>query len=72
MDRQSSLLQTEYDVESCSTDQKDCLHVKRTSLPMQKGGYVIYGVAHQHSGGAGSTLYGKVILKLQSFFKNCV
>jgi len=39
---------------------------------MQKGGYVIYGVAHQHSGGAGSTLYGKVILKLQSFFKNCV
>ncbi|CAJ2677956.1 unnamed protein product [Trifolium pratense] len=51
----------EYQVESCSTDQKEgnsCVHVKRTSLPMQNGGYVIYGVAHQHSGGIGSTLYG--------------
>jgi hypothetical protein len=28
---------------------------------MQTGGYVIYGVAHQHSGGIGSTLYGQVI-----------
>ncbi|KAK7399756.1 hypothetical protein VNO78_10945 [Psophocarpus tetragonolobus] len=52
----------EYEVESCSTDQKDgngCVHVKKTSLPMKKGGYVIYGVAHQHSGGIGSTLYGQ-------------
>ncbi|KAG5057807.1 hypothetical protein AAZX31_05G116600 [Glycine max] len=58
---------TEYEVESCSTGQKNgngCLDVKRTSLPMQKGGYVIYGVAHQHSGATGSTLYaqdGRVI-----------
>jgi hypothetical protein len=47
------LFQVEYQVESCSTEQKegnDCVHVKRTSLPMQTGGYVIYGVAHQHSG----------------------
>ncbi|CAJ1935877.1 unnamed protein product [Sphenostylis stenocarpa] len=53
---------TEYEVESFSSDKKDgndYLHVKRTSVPMQKGGYVIYGVAHQHSGGTGSTLYGK-------------
>ncbi|XP_027345497.1 uncharacterized protein LOC113857619 isoform X2 [Abrus precatorius] len=52
----------EYGVESCSTDHKDgngCVHVKRTSLPMPTGGYVIYGVAHQHSGGTGSTLYGQ-------------
>ncbi|KAJ1389714.1 Stress up-regulated Nod 19 [Sesbania bispinosa] len=52
----------EYEVESCSKDNKDgndCLHVKRTSLPMRTGGYVIYGVAHQHSGGTGSTLYGQ-------------
>ncbi|KAG5040667.1 hypothetical protein JHK85_013143 [Glycine max] len=42
----------DYQVESCSTDHKDgngCLDVKRTSLPMKKGGYVIYGVAHQRS-----------------------
>jgi len=58
------LFQVEYEVESCSTDQKEgngCVHVKRTSLPLQIGGYVIYGVAHQHSGGIGSTLYGQVI-----------
>ncbi|MQI32338.1 hypothetical protein EI016_24495, partial [Escherichia coli] len=57
----------EYEVEPCSRNHKDgngCVHVKRTSLPMQTGGYVIYGVAHQHSGGIGSTLYaqdGRVI-----------
>ncbi|XP_045825973.1 uncharacterized protein LOC123918076 [Trifolium pratense] len=52
----------EYQVESCSTDHKEengCVHVKRTNLPFQTGGYVIYGVAHQHSGGIGSTLYGQ-------------
>ncbi|KAK7260431.1 hypothetical protein RIF29_26465 [Crotalaria pallida] len=52
----------EYEVKSCSTSHKDgngCLHVKRTSLPLRTGGYVVYGVAHQHSGGIGSTLYGQ-------------
>ncbi|XP_058731311.1 uncharacterized protein LOC131603079 [Vicia villosa] len=52
----------EYQVESCSTDHKEgngCVDVKKTSVPMQNGGYVIYGVAHQHSGGIGSTLYGQ-------------
>ncbi|KAK4270820.1 hypothetical protein QN277_019589 [Acacia crassicarpa] len=52
----------EYDVESCSNKNKDsngCIDVKRTSLPMPRGGYVIYGVAHQHAGGIGSTLYGQ-------------
>jgi len=51
-----SWLLIDYQVESCSTDHKDgngCLDVKRTSLPMKKGGYVIYGVAHQRSGAIG-------------------
>ncbi|XP_061339731.1 uncharacterized protein LOC133286341 [Gastrolobium bilobum] len=54
--------QVEYQVEPCSKGHKDgrgCLNVKRTSLPMPSGGYVIYGVAHQHAGGTGSTLYGQ-------------
>ncbi|KAF7803918.1 stress up-regulated Nod 19 protein [Senna tora] len=53
--------QIEYDVEPCSNDKDSsgCIDVKRTSLPMPSGGYVIYGVAHQHSGGVGSTLYGQ-------------
>ncbi|KAK2437568.1 stress up-regulated Nod 19 protein [Trifolium repens] len=68
--------QVEYQVESCSTEQKegnDCVHVKRTSLPMQTGGYVIYGVAHQHSGGIGSTLYrqdGRIICSSVPIYGN--
>ncbi|KAE9603276.1 putative stress up-regulated Nod 19 [Lupinus albus] len=52
----------EYQVEPCSTSNKDengCVIVNRTSVPFKSGGYVIYGVAHQHSGGIGSTLYGQ-------------
>jgi len=59
-----SLFQVEYQDESCSSDHKEgngCVHVKRISVPLQIGGDVIYGVAHQHSGGIGSTLYGQVI-----------
>lgn len=57
----------EYEVESCSSTGMvgdACVHSKRISLVMPFGGYVIYGVAHQHSGGIGSTLYredGQVI-----------
>ncbi|KAF7836994.1 stress up-regulated Nod 19 protein [Senna tora] len=53
---------SEYDVEACNTAYKegsDCIDVKKTYLPMESGGYVIYGVAHQHSGGIGSALYGQ-------------
>lgn len=52
----------EYQVESCSdSDLSDngCVDTKRVSLTMPKGGVVVYGVAHQHTGGVGSTLYGE-------------
>lgn len=52
----------EYEVEPCSTsylNRSGCVDVKRASFPMQNGGYVIYGVGHQHSGAIASTLYGK-------------
>ncbi|KDP22519.1 hypothetical protein JCGZ_26350 [Jatropha curcas] len=54
--------QIEYEVEACSTTgvtSNGCTDIKRTSLTMPTGGFVIYGVAHQHSGGIGSTLYRK-------------
>ncbi|XP_022771244.1 uncharacterized protein LOC111314301 [Durio zibethinus] len=50
----------EYDVESCHATGlagDGCLDTKRISLDMPFGGYVIYGVAHQHAGGSGSALY---------------
>ncbi|GAB2240971.1 hypothetical protein Droror1_Dr00021489 [Drosera rotundifolia] len=51
----------EYDVEQCTSVMANgrCIDSKTTSLLMPRAGYVVYGVAHQHSGGAGSTLYGE-------------
>ncbi|XP_028781206.1 uncharacterized protein LOC114737453 [Neltuma alba] len=52
----------EYQVESCSKKQRErnaCVHVKRTSFPMPKGGNIIYGLGHLHAGGIDSTVYGE-------------
>ncbi|KAF5743640.1 hypothetical protein HS088_TW08G00225 [Tripterygium wilfordii] len=52
----------EYDVESCSASgvaNSKCIDTRRTKVRIPTGGYVIYGVAHQHTGGVGSTLYRK-------------
>ncbi|KAF3441399.1 hypothetical protein FNV43_RR15313 [Rhamnella rubrinervis] len=53
----------EYDVkESCTptgTSNSTCIDSQRTSLSLPSGGYMVYGVAHQHTGGIGSTLYRK-------------
>ncbi|KAL4383573.1 hypothetical protein GQ457_15G007160 [Hibiscus cannabinus] len=50
----------EYDIEPCrETRLSDdgCIDSRRISLDMPFGGYLIYGMAHQHSGGTGSALY---------------
>lgn len=68
-------MQVEYDVESCSTTglaDDGCVDTKRISLDMPFGGYVIYGVAHQHSGGSGSALYREVLKWLVSTLHFCV
>lgn len=52
----------EYEVKECNLEENvngDCTDTKMTRLVMPHGGDVIYGVAHQHSGGAGSALYGQ-------------
>ncbi|KAK6921231.1 Stress up-regulated Nod 19 [Dillenia turbinata] len=52
----------EYDVQPCSAaglPEGGCIDSKRTSFILPTGGDFIYGVAHQHSGGAGSALYGE-------------
>lgn len=65
-----SFLQIEFDVEESCTPtgvtSSVCIDTRRTSLSLPSGGYVVYGVAHQHTGGIGSTLYGEVI-SLQTF-----
>lgn len=37
-----------------------CIHTKILTISLPRGGDIIYGVAHQHGGGVGSTLYGEV------------
>ncbi|XP_018625229.1 uncharacterized protein [Nicotiana tomentosiformis] len=53
--------QIEYDVESCATAVANAgrVHKKKISVTLPNGGDVVYGVAHQHSGGTGSTLRGE-------------
>ncbi|XP_043691376.1 uncharacterized protein LOC122642042 isoform X2 [Telopea speciosissima] len=54
--------QVEYEVESCGANglaNNGCVDTKKASIVMPHGGSVIYAVAHQHSGGVGSTLYGE-------------
>uniref|UniRef100_A0A0R0I6Q1 Stress up-regulated Nod 19 protein n=1 Tax=Glycine max TaxID=3847 RepID=A0A0R0I6Q1_SOYBN len=37
----------------------DSPHVQKANIPMEKGGYLIYGTAHMHSGVVNATLYGQ-------------
>ncbi|KAE9602847.1 putative stress up-regulated Nod 19 [Lupinus albus] len=53
-----NLLQVEYSIIPENGDRKP-VHVQKANIPLEKGGYLIYGVAHQHGGSAGSTLYGQ-------------
>ncbi|ESW19465.1 hypothetical protein PHAVU_006G127300 [Phaseolus vulgaris] len=52
----------EYQVESCSkgyNSSSDCIDVRKTSLSMQTGGYVIYSVGHVHAAATASTLFAQ-------------
>ncbi|XP_042500275.1 uncharacterized protein LOC122078376 [Macadamia integrifolia] len=55
--------QVEYDVASCvgnCMENNGCVDTKKARIAMSDdGGEIIYGVAHQHSGGLGATLYGE-------------
>lgn len=54
--------QVEYEVKACESSggsANACIDAKKKTFIMPKGGYLIYGVAHQHSGGVGSALYGE-------------
>lgn len=56
------LKQIEYQVEACSSalPNNECIDSKSVSVLLPDGGDLIYGAAHQHTGGIGSTLYGEV------------
>ncbi|WJX63112.1 hypothetical protein P8452_48035 [Trifolium repens] len=34
-------------------------HIEKANIPMKRGGYLIYGTAHMHTGAINATLYGQ-------------
>jgi hypothetical protein len=53
-----NMLQAEYTI--LENNSGDLFHVQKASIPMKKGGYLIYGTAHMHTGVVNATLYGQV------------
>ncbi|PWA55556.1 hypothetical protein CTI12_AA426450 [Artemisia annua] len=56
------ILDIEFDVEQSTTgiaNNNNYASTIKSSMSFPAGGDVVYGVAHQHSGGIGSTLYGE-------------
>jgi len=52
----------EYQVEECSSENRannDCVHVQATKQILPRGGDIVFGVAHQHSGGIAASLHGE-------------
>jgi len=52
-------LQAEYTIPGNTSDVSP--HVQKASIPMKKGGYLIYATTHMHAGVVNATLYGEVI-----------
>jgi hypothetical protein len=61
-------VQVEYQVEECSPESRakndDCVDITSTRQVLPRGGDIVYGVAHQHSGGIGASLHGQVHARL--------
>jgi hypothetical protein len=60
-------VQVEYQVEECSSENRannDCVHVQATKQILPRGGDIVFGVAHQHSGGIAASLHGEVAATL--------
>ncbi|XP_027907648.1 uncharacterized protein LOC114166968 [Vigna unguiculata] len=49
--------QAEYTIEPNNVS--DTPHIQKADIPMEKGGYLIFGTAHMHSGVVNATLYGQ-------------
>jgi hypothetical protein len=62
-DRSDLCVQVEYQVVECSSESRaknDCVDVMVTKQVLPRGGDIVFGVAHQHSGGIGASLHGQV------------
>ncbi|GJN04084.1 hypothetical protein PR202_ga21601 [Eleusine coracana subsp. coracana] len=52
----------EYQVEECSPEKRaknECVHVMAAKQVLPRGGDVVFGIAHQHTGGIGASLHGQ-------------
>uniref|UniRef100_A0A0D9XA91 Stress up-regulated Nod 19 protein n=1 Tax=Leersia perrieri TaxID=77586 RepID=A0A0D9XA91_9ORYZ len=60
--KSESACMVEYQVEECSPGNRaknECIDVKVTKQMLPRGGDVVFGVAHQHSGGLGASIHGQ-------------
>ncbi|CAL5000007.1 unnamed protein product [Urochloa decumbens] len=52
----------EYEIEECSSEDRaknDCVHLQVAKQVVPRGGDLVFGVAHQHAAGIGSSLHGQ-------------
>ncbi|KAL6661893.1 hypothetical protein ACP70R_001277 [Stipagrostis hirtigluma subsp. patula] len=60
--RSEPACKVEYQVEECSSENRaknDCVDVRVAKEVLPRGGDIVFGVAHQHSGGIGASLHGE-------------
>ncbi|KAF0909426.1 hypothetical protein E2562_036155 [Oryza meyeriana var. granulata] len=61
-EKSGTACKVEYQVEECSPENRaknECMDVKVTKEVLPRGGDIVFGVAHQHSGGLGASLHGQ-------------
>ncbi|WJX44617.1 hypothetical protein P8452_31567 [Trifolium repens] len=51
--------QVEFTVPPSNGRKNSAPHIEKASIPMERGGYLIYGTAHMHTGAINATLYGQ-------------
>jgi len=64
-----NLSQAEFTISK--NNSRNLFHVQKASIPMKKGGYLIYASAHAHAGVVNATLYGQVKLNIIHLTKLC-
>jgi len=63
------LLQAEFTISKKNST--NLFHVQKASIPMKKGGYLIYASGHAHRGVINATLYGQVKFNIIHLTKFC-
>ena len=64
-----NLLQAEFTISK--NNSTNLFHVQKASIPMKKGGYLIFASGHAHTGVINATLYEQVKFNIIDLTKFC-